>query len=515
MVSKTIIVLISLIFLVISLEFRPSNAQTRIRVGYYWYEQDSSFLLSDINSTLFTHLVCGFASVNSTTNQLYVSSSDEKYMSIFTNTVKQKNPSVTTLLTIGSGTGKLTYSSMLMSNSTFRKSFIESSIRLARLYGFQGLDIWWISSDIISLDMINIIVLLQEWRAAIVSEARNSNKSQLILTAMANSSPNLGSGSYPIGSFRKYLDWVHIMSSEYTNPEETYFTGAHAALYNPTTNVNTDHGLTSWINTGLSANKLVLCLPFYGFAWTLVNPRNNGVGAPATGPAITEDGAMTYKSIKNYIKKSRANNVSYAKEKGLLGYFVWQISYDDKWVLSQAAADQERSNFLHQKDNKQLRQVLVIVFTTAAAILLISFVIYFSFLKKLKLIGRVNFARESKNIKYYPAAAGDFNSNAHELWKDGRGMEFLDPSLDDLHSTCKKMRCLQIALLCVQEIPNDRPNMLEVSSMLKNETKYVKIPKKPAFSKQTNEDEEQNDESTSKPELCSVSDAPFTEVLAR
>ncbi|KAI9185696.1 hypothetical protein LWI28_009812 [Acer negundo] len=90
---------------------------------------------------------------------------------------------------------------MLMSNSTFKKSFIESSIRLARLYGFQGLDIWWISPDIISLDMINIGVLLQEWRAAIVSEARNSNKSQLILTAMAYFSLNLGSGSYLMGSF--------------------------------------------------------------------------------------------------------------------------------------------------------------------------------------------------------------------------------------------------------------------------------------------------------------------------
>ena len=28
--------------------------------------------------------------------------------------------------------------------------------------------------------------------------------------------------------------------------------------------------------------------------------------------------------------------VSYAKEKALLGYVVWQVSQDDNWVLSQA-----------------------------------------------------------------------------------------------------------------------------------------------------------------------------------
>ena len=36
---------------------------------------------------------------------------------------------------------------------------------------------------------------------------------------------------------------------------------------------------------------------------------------------------------------------------------------------------------------------------------------------------------------------------------------------------------VHIALLCVQENAIDRPSMLEVSSLLKNETVVVKIPK--------------------------------------
>lgn len=43
-------------------------------------------------------------------------------------------------------------------------------------------------------------------------------------------------------------------------------------------------------------------------------------------------------------------------------------------------------------------------------------------------------------------------------------------------------QCLHIALLCVQEHPEDRPNMTEVVSMLTNESSNLPLPKQPAFS---------------------------------
>ncbi|KAL9377024.1 hypothetical protein Peur_031144 [Populus x canadensis] len=163
---------------------------------------------------------------------------------------------------------------------------------------------------------------------------------------------------------------------------------------------------------------------------------------------------MSYKDINNYFKANRSVNpiynstyvvnygivgsawisfdgvdvvrikVSYAKEKALVRYVVWEVSYDDHWVLSQAGM----GIFLSHK-------------------------------------------------------------MAYELWKDGKGMEIMDPSLDDTLSSCKSIKCLQIALLCVQENPIDTPSMLEVSSMLKNETTIVTIPKRPAFSVKTDEDD--------------------------
>lgn len=82
----------------------------------------------------------------------------------------------------------------------------------------------------------------------------------------------------------------------------------------------------------------------------------------------------------------------------------------------------------------------------------------------------------------------------------------MDPSLDDSDSSCKLIKCLQIALLCVQENPNDRPSMLEVSSMLKNETSDIMSPKKPAFSKLADKDGDT---------IVTFNDTTISEVVAR
>ncbi|KAG4935607.1 hypothetical protein JHK84_049816 [Glycine max] len=70
-------------------------------------------------------------------------------------------------------------------------------------------------------------------------------------------------------------------------------------------------GIKEWRRRGFSSKKLLIGLPYHGYAWTLVNPReNSGVGVPTSGPAITMDGSMAYKFIKSYIR-SFGNVVSH------------------------------------------------------------------------------------------------------------------------------------------------------------------------------------------------------------
>ena len=93
----------------------------------------------------------------------------------------------------------------------------------------------------------------------------------------------------------------------------------------------------------------------------------------------------------------------------------------------------------------------------------------------------------------------------------------MDPSLDDSSSSCKLMACMQVALLCIQENPDHRPTMLEVSSMLKSETAAMPAPLRPAFSIKSNEDKlSVNDATTSsQQDILSVNDATISDLVPR
>ncbi|KAG2664573.1 hypothetical protein I3760_16G088500 [Carya illinoinensis] len=121
-----------------------------------------------------------------------------------------------------------------------------------------------------------------------------------------------------------------------------------------------------------------------------------------------------------------------------------------------------------------------------------------------------------KRNAYYYGSDESLNllEYAYELLKEDKGMDFMDPSLDDTLLSWKLNRCMQIALLCVQETAKDRPSMLEVSSMLKNESAALTIPKKPAFSRKTDEDQEE-DRPILKQEICSDNIATISELVAR
>ncbi|XP_059635876.1 class V chitinase-like [Cornus florida] len=178
------------------LPYSASGTLTWIKAGY-WYS-GSEFPTTDIISSLFTHLICAYAGLNSSTYQLSISASDDNYFSTFTDTIKQKNPSVVTLLSIGGGLANSSLYSSMISQSSSRQSFIQSSIITARFYGFHGLDFCWVSLSTES-DMANMAILLDEWRIAIESESRNFRRSQHILTMAVHYSPYLGdSVSFPI-----------------------------------------------------------------------------------------------------------------------------------------------------------------------------------------------------------------------------------------------------------------------------------------------------------------------------
>nr|DAD20612.1 TPA_asm: hypothetical protein HUJ06_022075 [Nelumbo nucifera] len=73
-------------------------------------------------------------------------------------------------------------------------------------------------------------------------------------------------------------------------------------------------------------------------------------------------------------------------------------------------------------------------------------------------------------------------THAWRLWSEGKGLDFLDPSIIDSCPTSQGLRCIHIGLLCVQEAAADRPTMSNVVVMLGSESIALPQPKRPAFS---------------------------------
>ncbi|XP_062024301.1 probable receptor-like protein kinase At1g11050 isoform X2 [Rosa rugosa] len=73
-----------------------------------------------------------------------------------------------------------------------------------------------------------------------------------------------------------------------------------------------------------------------------------------------------------------------------------------------------------------------------------------------------------------------------KLWNEGRGLEVIDASVRETCLPHEALRCIHVALLCVQEDPVDRPTMSSVVHMLANEATSLPLFKEPAFSTHSN-----------------------------
>ncbi|XP_061353812.1 G-type lectin S-receptor-like serine/threonine-protein kinase At4g27290 [Gastrolobium bilobum] len=70
--------------------------------------------------------------------------------------------------------------------------------------------------------------------------------------------------------------------------------------------------------------------------------------------------------------------------------------------------------------------------------------------------------------------------HAWRLWIEEKPLELMDNTLDDSATPPEIMRCIHVGLLCVQQIPENRPNMSSVVLMLNGE-KLLPEPSQPGF----------------------------------
>ncbi|KAK9049031.1 hypothetical protein SSX86_032002 [Deinandra increscens subsp. villosa] len=81
----------------------------------------------------------------------------------------------------------------------------------------------------------------------------------------------------------------------------------------------------------------------------------------------------------------------------------------------------------------------------------------------------------------------DLNLLGHAwmLWNRRQPLEILDPTVVEPSYGNQVIRCIHVALLCVQQYPEDRPKMSTVYAMLSYENMELPEPKEPGFCRES------------------------------
>lgn len=325
-----------------------------------------------IDPTLCTHLIYSFAGLDSfnwTMKSLdpWMDLEDDYGLAGFRKAtdLKKTHPHLKVTLAIGGwNEGSQNYSVMARDQHK-RKKFAASALGFIRRHNFDGLDLDWEypgKRGGVPEDKKNFILLIKD----LYKVFRPQN---LMLTAAIGASAATIDAAYDIPEMYKYLDYVHVMCYDYHGKWDKK-TGHNAPLKSRPGEtaeeqiLNVDYTWNYLLQLGAVPHKTVLGVPLYGRAFTLLDPADHVMGAPAEetsfqGPYTREDGFLGYNEIclkltgetdwtvewdehyqapfmhsgERWIsfdnEKSIAIKSDYAFDQGLAGVMTWSIDTDD------------------------------------------------------------------------------------------------------------------------------------------------------------------------------------------
>nr|KAG5709851.1 hypothetical protein BaRGS_032675 [Batillaria attramentaria] len=287
------------------------------RVCYYtnWSQYRPSsgkFVPENVDPTLCTHLIYTFAKLVG--NQLKAFEWNDESTAWSTGmyerfqALKQKNPSVKTLLAVGGwnlASGPFT---QMVATPQNRAEFAQSSVDFLRKWGFDGLDVDWEYPTLRGghpQDRDHFTQLIREVRAKFQQEAATTGNSRLLLTAAVAAGKDKIDVAYDIPQLNQYLDFISIMTYDLHGSWETH-TGHHTALYPRAA----ERGDDRYLN--------VICqMQQRG------GQRHND--AEQHVPYITDgDQWVGYEDVNSLREK-----VCYTKQNGYGGIMVWALDLDD------------------------------------------------------------------------------------------------------------------------------------------------------------------------------------------
>jgi chitinase len=282
--------------------------------------------------------------------------------------LKQQNPSLEVLVSVGGWTWSGNFSDMALTKES-RSRFIDSVIDFLDRYKLDGLDIDWEYPGMVGAgnrfrpeDQRNYTLLLKELRARFNHEQSRLGRTLLLSVAAGASTEFIAHTE--LRRVARYVDTVNLMAYDYYEPGSEKISGNHAPLYTDPADpkrVSADRSVQEFERAGVPPRKIVLGVPFYGHVWGDVGPTDHGLFQPG-GPvpnAFANYGNIATDMLHNgftrywdaaasvpylYSEQKRqfvsyedteslALKCAYVRRKGLAGVMFWEYMGDPTGAL--------------------------------------------------------------------------------------------------------------------------------------------------------------------------------------
>ncbi|XP_003743473.1 endochitinase [Galendromus occidentalis] len=284
--------------------------------------------IDKIPVNLCTHVIYSFVGLDENSNTVKPLDSERMDSDLRAlRALKQKNSALKVIAAIGGwGEGAAKYS-RLVSNTASIDKFVASVKDFVKKYELDGFDLDWEFPGATDRggspsDKANLITLLKKLREALPGK--------LLTIAVAGPQYRID-GGYDVPNIAKTVDYINVMSYDLRGPWDQA-TGNHVGLYG--NGISVSQVMQAWRKAGAPANKLIMGFAFYGKSFTLQNPSNNGIGAPASagqaGEVSQEGGTLFYYEICERISKRGWKRVFDDATKGpyAFGENQW-VGYED------------------------------------------------------------------------------------------------------------------------------------------------------------------------------------------
>jgi len=306
--------------------------------NWAWYRpSDGKYMPEDIDPSLCSHIVYGFAVLDYSNLVIKPHDSWADIDSAFYSKVTSlKKLGIKILIAIGGwNDSQGNKYSRLVNDPTARAKFTNHVLEFIIGHNFDGLDLDWEYPVCWQVNCDKGPASDKEGFSAWVRELYDAfQPHELLLSAAVSPNYKVIDKGYEVPIMDRYLDWIAVMTYDYHGHWDKQ-TGHVAPMYHHPESTahqfNANYTINYWLEKGASRQKLVMGIPMYGQAFTLMDASDNGLNSVATkgkaGQFTRAAGFLAYYEICNDI---RNNGYTVVKDPtGAMGPYAYK---DNQWV---------------------------------------------------------------------------------------------------------------------------------------------------------------------------------------